>query len=176
MIKLEVEFKSGDGGFSANPLHYVQLDRTDKVAVYQRCNNGKILDHEVFRIKILPKGTQIFKTITEDDQEKYPGASQFGLNAWSTKDKDRAMQIYKELCHESMNKVIDQPEEPSVKVELVASSKEFTTKQFAEENKIDYQDAVAWIKEAIANGSVKFLRTQQMSNRGKPSKIFCKIA
>jgi hypothetical protein len=83
MKTLQKQFESGDGGFSANPLTYRQINRTNTVAMYERSREGKILDYEVFLVKVKKKGTRIFKQILDDDVEHYPSNEQFGKIAWS---------------------------------------------------------------------------------------------
>lgn len=88
MIKLEIQFTSGAGGFASDPLDYKQIIRNDKYAVYERSRNGQVKDYEVFKIKIDPKGKeQKFPNgtikVVEDDTEKYPSNTDFGRSAWS---------------------------------------------------------------------------------------------
>lgn len=164
MITLEKTFVSGDGGFSADPLTYTQLNRTATAAVYERSRNGKVMDYEVFKIKILAKGTKVFQNITEDDQEKYPGASQFGISAWCCISKAIAMARYVELSKD----VVEE------KKELTIPTKEFTVGEFAEQNGMTYANAFLFIKSAAKSGSVKFIREERRNVKGKASKIYAK--
>lgn len=102
MITLEKEFVSGAGGYAQEPLTYKQLFRTENVALYARYRgDGTLKDHEVFKIKVTPKGTEIFKKITEDDIECYPSSNVFGKTAWSYKNYNAALQKYNDLVLES---------------------------------------------------------------------------
>lgn len=83
MIKLKEKFESGDGGFSAAPLFYTQIVRNDKFAVYERSRDGKVKDYETIKVKILKAGTRIFQQVLTEDEERYPGTSEFGRSAWS---------------------------------------------------------------------------------------------
>jgi len=172
MIKLQEKFISGEGGFSADPLTYTQLARTDTTAIYERSRNGKVKDYEVFRIKILPKGTQIFQKITEDDEEKYPATSQFGFSAWSYQNKAAAMLCYDELSKEAVT-AEETSETPS---SVIIPNVEFTVGEFAEKNSLTYANAFVFIKNALTDGSVKFLREERRNVKGKPSKIYAKAA
>ena len=171
MIKLQTTFVSGDGGFGANPLTYTQLARTETIAVYERSRNGKPYDYEVFQIKILKKGTQVFKSIAEDDQEKYPGGSSFGKWAWSIASKERAIEQFEKLC-----KGEDAPEEDedSVKKDLIIPVGEFTTNEFASSNSMEYPKAFVLMKGVIESGLIKFLREERRNAKGKLSKIYIK--
>lgn len=100
MIKLELEFKSGVGGYSQAPRQFKQVARNENFAVYERGYDGKIQGHEVFKIKILKKGTQIFDKIVEEDTERYPGNNDFGRFAWSMTGKfsyEAAMHRFEQL-------------------------------------------------------------------------------
>lgn len=83
MIKLKEKFVSGDGGFSATPLTYTQVIRNNNFAVYERSLDGKVKDYETIHIKILKAGTRIFQQVLTEDEERYPGTSEFGRSAWS---------------------------------------------------------------------------------------------
>lgn len=171
MVKLETTFVSGEGGFSTDPLTYTQLARTETTAIYERSRNGIPKDYEVFRIKILAKGTKVFQTITEDDQEKYPGSSQFGFIAWSFNNRVYAMKRYEELSKQASDAAEGKEE---VKKEMVIPIKEFTVGEFAEQNGMTYANAFVFVKGALEKGSVKFLREERRQAKGKPSKIYTK--
>lgn len=105
MIKLETQFDSGAGGYSATPLTYNQLDRTENVAMYSRSMKDKIRDYEVFKIVVFPKGHRIFKKVLEDDSEQYPSCEKFGRIAWSFENEGAAKIRYKELISEATENV-----------------------------------------------------------------------
>lgn len=172
MIKLQEKFVSGEGGFSSDPLTYTQVARTENTAIYERSRNGKVKDYEVFRIKILPKGTQVFQTVTEDDEEKYPSTSQFGISAWSYQNKRAALFCYEELNKEAAKN--DTPENATSSV--IIPDVEFTVGEFADKNSLSYANAFVFIKSAVADGSVKFVREERRNVKGKPSKIYAKAA
>jgi hypothetical protein len=173
MIKLEEKFVSGVDGFSTDPLTYTQLARTETTAIYERSRNGIAKDFEVFRIKILPKGTKVFQTVTEDDQEKYPGASQFGFNAWTFNNKAYAMQRFEELGKEKSAEAKAEAKEEERKA-LTIPVGDFTVGEFAEKNGMTYANAFIFVKGAVEKGSVKFLREERRAAKGKPSKIYAK--
>lgn len=170
MIKLELTFVSGEGGFSTDPLTYTQLARTDSLAIYERGRDGKAVDFEVFRIKVLPKGTKVFQTVTEDDQEKYPGSSQFGFIAWTFIDRARAFARFEQLKTEA----VDKAEEKEAKKDLTIPVGEFTVGEFAEKNGMTYANAFVFVKGAVEAGSVKFVKEERRQAKGKPSKIYAK--
>lgn len=169
MIKLETTFVSGEGGFSTDPLTYTQLARTENTAIYERSRSGSVKDYEVFRIKILAKGTKIFDAITEDDQEKYPGTSQFGFIAWSFNQRLAAMKRYEQLSKDDADKAAEALEP---KKELLIPVKEFTVGEFAEANGMTYANAFIFVKGALEKGSVKFVREERRQAKGKASKIY----
>jgi hypothetical protein len=178
---LEPVFKSGDGGFSATPLTYRLIKRTDKVAVYSRELNDKIKDYEVFLIKILPKGTQIFQKVTEDDEEKYPSTGQFGRIAWTFSGKfarANALARYENLVKGEeieLEKSNDPEKEevlPKSNLNFNIPTGEFTIQELADFNKTQYCYASVFIRQAP--DKVKLVREERRASRGKPTKIFTK--
>lgn len=170
VIKLQEKFVSGDGGFSSDPLTYTQVVRNENTAIYERSRNGKVKDYEVFHIKILPKGTQIFQTVTKEDEEKYPSTSQFGFSAWSYQTKHAAVVRY-----EKLNKRSD-PAAENTPSSVIIPNVEFTVGEFAKQNSLSYANAFVFIKNAVANNFVKFVREERRNVKGKPSKIFAKVS
>ena len=171
MIILEKEFVSGEGGYSQSPgpLKYVQLDRTDKVAVYQRWYaDGRPKDFEVFKIKILPKGTNVFKVITQDDEEKYPGTSQFGFSAWSFTNEGAARKRFRELCKANDMEASGETEPVAA---MIVPAGRFTTKELAEKNGIAYPEATLWIKENL-DIKIVALGEERRNVKGPMSKVF----
>lgn len=186
MIELEKQFVSGAGGLSTAPRLYTQVKRTAKVAMYHRTieSNGKHEGYEVFMVDVIPKGKvsefpdavnkagktiEGVKKISEDDEEHYPSCGQFGIIAWFVITPERADQLFDELNAEVEAKLNPAPE----KLILVPDT-EFTIGEFAKTNAIDYPHAFLFIKEAVANNSVKFVREERRAARGKPSKIYVK--
>lgn len=195
MIKLQTEFVSGNGGFSQNPLTYKQLKRTETVALYERSFEGKVKDYEVFRIKVLPKGAQIFNAVNPDDLEQYPGASSFGKWAWSISSLKRAEEVFEELTRTPEQIAADEAaEETEEQAEIATTSDapkrrgrvagpkptiiipaiEFTVGELAEQNHVQYPIAFLFVQEAVKGGSVKFIREERRHAKGKASKIYAK--
>ena len=167
MKLLEKTFVSGEGGYSSDPLTYILVDRTKDTAVYQRLQNGKIKDYEVFNIKILAKGTKIFSKIIEEDEERYPATSQFGFSAWSYNNKLAALHRFKELNKD------DVAIEP--KKEYILPNNEFTVTEVADLNKSNYISASNFIKECIAKKKVQFVKEVRRQSKGKLTKVYKKI-
>lgn len=204
MIELEKEFVSGAGGFSDNPLTYTQLKRNEKAAVYMRSRDGKPYDYETFLIKVKPKGTRIFQKVLADDEECYPSCSQFGRIAWSYSNIGMAMLRFHELTHGKVKEEVvegeeDSQDEPTVEAkapkasapapeeneemeakpykgpDLIIPVGEFSTKQLAAHNNVQYPIAFLFRKDAERKGKIKFSRKQKADGRGKPTDIFVAI-
>lgn len=204
MIELQKEFVSGVGGFSDNPLKYTQLKRNEKVAVYMRSQNGKPRDYETFLIKIKKKGTRIFQKILEDDEECYPSCSQFGHIAWSYSNVGMAMLRFHELTHgKDEEEVVEGEEETNDEPTIVSKAPktaapvseenddaevkpykgpdliipvgEFSTRQLAAHNNVQYPTAFLFRKDAERKGKIKFSRKQKAEGRGKPTDIFVSV-
>lgn len=204
MIQLEKKFVSGVGGFSSDPLTYTQIKRNEKVAVYERSRDGKPYDYETFLIKVKPKGFKIFNKVLEDDQECYPSCSQFGRIAWSYGNIGMAMHRFHELTHGKVKEEVvegdEELQEPEVKSDsvvepivkapaiikaddakpykgpdLVIPVGEFSTRQLAAHNNVDYTAAFLFRKELERKGKIKFSRKQKAEGRGKPTDIFVTV-
>jgi len=202
MIKLRETFESGDGGFAANPLTYTQIKRNDIAAVYMRSRDGKPYDYETFLIKFDKKGkVTTFPNgtvkVTDDDTEKYPSSSQFGRIAWSYTTLGLAMHKFHELTHGQSVEVeisgnepeeIAQPIQPAdprpVQTDdakpykgpsLLIPVGEFSTKELAAHNNVQYPIAFLFRKEMERTGKIKFARQRKADGRGKPTDIFVSI-
>lgn len=175
MIKLEEQFNDGSGGFSAEPLVYKQIKRTEKVALYQRSRqSGKVLDYEVFYIHVDAKGKVIkfpngTVKVFEDDTENYTSSGKFGKTAWSCSTLESATKRFDACVKESLI-----PDDAIETVDLIIPAIEFTTGEFATQNNVPYHTAVQFIKANMEMGKIKFLREEHKQAKGKPSKIYAK--
>jgi len=192
MIKLETEFVSSAGGFGSNPLAYKQLKRTDTVAIYERSHeDGRVLDFEVFIIKIDPKGkVSTFPNgtikILEDDTEHYPTICQWGHIAWSSPTLEEALKRFENIVN-PITVFVSQPKhiKPPTKKEnhnmhtnnetISIPDGEFSTKELMAANSTTYPNAVVLIKVAIAKGTIKFVREERRSIKGPLTKLYVKL-
>ena len=178
MISLETNFTSGVGGFSTEPLTYNQIARGGLVAVYERSRNGKVKDYETIRIKIVPRGTSIFNAPPSvDDAEMYPSTGQFGKFAFSfhgITGKESALSKMKELLQETAAD-LEETEHPTEKVGIVIPDKEFTVGELAELAGTNYVTAFNFVKSAVGENKIKFLRSERRNARGKESNIYGKV-
>lgn len=204
MIELEKEFVSGVGGFKSTPLTYTQLVRNEKVAVYQRSRDGKVYDYETIVIRVKPKGTRIFQTVLEEDEEFYPSCGQWGKFAWSYTNSGLARIKFLELTQGKSEEEVAEDEsqdEPTVEAKAPKAPKaytppennedteikpykgpaliipvgEFSTKELAAQNNVQYPIAFLFRKDAERKGKIKFSRKQKADGRGKPTDIFVAI-
>lgn len=199
MITLETEFFSGSGGFTP-PLKYTQLQRNGIYAMYQRFTpEGVKKDIEVIVTNTVPKGTvQKFPggviKVTEDDAEHYATTSLWGKRGWSfhgVRALEGATAKFNELVNEVVP-IIEPTEDvagevapitsngrrgraPKARVALNIPVGEFSTKNLAEFNQVEYADAVFFINEQLAANSVRFVKEERRTAKGKPSKIFAKV-
>jgi len=184
MITLETEFKSGEGGFSTDPLTYKQIRRDGNFALYERSREGKPYDYELILITVVPKGTvQKFPNgvtkVIEDDTEHYPSTGAFGKKAWALGfNRVDAERYFDERLAKRDLVVADEPEGETIieeKTPVPVSVKvdgEFSTKEYAEKNKMDYPIAYLAIKAGLADGTIKFVREERRNVKGKPTKLF----
>ena len=172
MIKLEKAFKWGGDGNAVNPHFFQQVKRNDVAAIYKRTieATGHFVGYEVFQVKVLPKGTQIYQKVLEDDMEKYPGTSAFGrANAWFCINMERATNYFEQITREVIANAA-----PAVVHELAIPSGEFTIQEFADANSKAYPQAFVMLKEQIAKGAVKFSRAERRNARGKATNLYVK--
>jgi len=168
MIELEKTFKSGEGGFSTNPLTYTQIARKDGVAVYSRANGEKVKDYEVIVIRIIPKGTAIFQGPPSlDDEEKYAVTSSWGRCAWSFPSKYSALLKMEEVCTKKLNITVEAEE-------ILIPVGEFVVNDVVTLNEIEYITASNFVKAQVANGSVIFVKEERRNLKGKPSRVYRK--
>jgi hypothetical protein len=190
MIQLPTEKKWSGDGWGADPRLMFQVKRSEKNAIYRvtSLKEGTTTCYEVFKIRISPKGTQIFDKVTEDDEEKYPTAEQFGRIAWAVNTQERAEEIF-DMLEQGINP--DAPEE----VEEVKEKKipplpknfdpqtiqfpvgPFTKKELAEHNKVVYGTAHAFV-ENFLNQRVIFVgkKAKGEKQKGKIAALYEKIS
>lgn len=182
MITLQTEFVSGEGGFSSNPLTYRQVKRTNDVAMYARHRAGNVSDFEIFKIKVVPKGTVIFQTTLEDDTEHYPNSSEFGRIAWTSNNLIAALNMFDKLVSgqdttssmESAQQLEPTPKPLGKVADLKIPDVPFSTQELAGFNNVQYPVAHTFIKYGLQEGKIKFLRNEHRNAKGKGTNIFGK--
>jgi hypothetical protein len=195
MIELPTEKKWGGDGWGQDPRLLLQVKRTPKTALYRVTSfkTGTTTGYEVFRIGVIPKGTVIFDTVTEDDKERYPTAEDFGFSAWNTASLGEAEDIFDHLekgedAHGNTPKfkvVKTDSGEPTpepvkrqhyVGIGLSIPSGEFSVDELATSNKVHYAKAYLFVRDGQTNGTIKFVKKEHRNGSRKPTKIFAKSA
>lgn len=193
----EVKIWTGDGLGQQYAVTLTQLKRTPTVALYQRTQkNDAPQGYEVFMVKVVEAGTPLpGGGVVEESYEQYPTANRFGKTAWAPLSLRHAEKIYENLvkglkpCNVDEETDEDEtPETPTVprvpgqrgrvkgeRPQLTVPVMEFTVKELAEANKVDYPVAFTFIKEAIEGKTIKFVRSERRATRGKESNIYAKI-
>lgn len=185
---------TGDGRGQSDAVTHKQIKRTDKVALYSVTNKrGQLAGYEVFMVTIVEAGTPLpGGGQVEESYERYPSANQFGRIAWAPSSLAQAEKIYAgllegkkpcELTTEDNSKDCDEDtnDEPKAKREkkplptLTIPVMEFTIKELAEQNKVEYPIAFQTVKLWETENKVKFVREERRAAKGKPSKIFAKV-
>lgn len=193
MKTLETQFVSGEGGYSAEPLTYKQIARKQNFAVYERSRNNIVKDYETIIIKTLKAGTQIFKQILAEDEERYPSTSQWGHYAWSFNNRQAALNKLNQLFQ---NK--NTPVEPKTTIQALTPTIKkskgrpktqrpnlvfpthqdgFTMKQLLAINS-QWTQPLAYIeiKKLSTTGSIiEIKRTKSSSGRGRAAITYQKI-
>lgn len=196
MIELPTEKKWSGDGWNTDPRLMFQVKRSPKNAIYRVTSfkTGKTTGYEVFKIRITPKGTQVFDKVTEDDEEKYPTAEQFGKTAWATDQLDRAEYIFNRL-EQGMSpydeEIVESEESaPVVKAEPAPEKKrqhyvgvdltfppgEFSVDELANHNQVQYAKAYLFLRDGEEKGLVRFVKKEHRNGSRKPTKIFAKVS
>ena len=86
--------------FKKNSYRYSQVARTDKAAIYQVRDGGRLVGHEVIRVRVRKSNPNWFKADcppTEVISEVYPSNEDFGKYGWFYKEAPNAGKKYGEL-------------------------------------------------------------------------------
>lgn len=185
---------TGDGRGQSDAVTHRQLKRTPKVALYEVTNKrGVVAGYEVFMVTIVEAGTPLpGGGKVEESYERYPSANQFGRIAWAPSSLGQAERIYAGLLEGKKPCDLEVPsntsaepditnDEPKAKREkkvmptLTIPVMEFTIKELAEQNKVEYPIAFQTVKVWETEHKVKFLREERRNVKGKPSKVYGKV-
>ena len=82
-----------------NGFTYHLIDRSDRFAIYEQSDKGKVFGYEVFKIKI--QRERVFDGRFFPRKEKFPANEDFGKTAWSISDIERAFSKYHQLISEN---------------------------------------------------------------------------
>jgi len=121
--------------------------------------------------------------------ESYPGNEQWGTKGWTYTTLYDAELRYERLLgrlaaetssplKEGVPTPVEHKRRPRGEpLTLTIPVGEFSTKELAETNKVDYPSAFLWLKAALGESSpaIKFLREERRNAKGKPSKIYGKV-
>lgn len=165
--------------------------------IYKRVlPDGRIFGFEVFVPSVKKAGTYPLpngKSISyEEDFEEYPGAAKFGRSAWACITEERARVRLADLVKALPVALVESPEEEKESVTAPVSNGrgrprgerpvlsmpegEFSCKELAEKNGVEYVTAFVFLKEAEEAGTVKRTRTERRAARGKPTQLFEKLS
>ena len=210
MKQIEVEFKTNANGTGMQFFRQIKKGFTPKgkaVYIYERIHaigdkEGETFGFEVIAPSIKKAGTYSLpggKSITyAEDFEEYPGASKFGISAWSYPAYQdggarwKFEQLTKELIEieeiEETNNMIendnvDTNEVPSNVTKsrgrpkndrplLSIPSGEFSTTELCKLNNTDYSVAAVFLRDCEAAGTVKRTRTERRNAKGKETQLF----
>jgi hypothetical protein len=187
---------SGDG-FGANPVTLNQIKRNEIVAIYQQSHNEIVGGFEVFRIKIRCKGESLPGGDVEmEDREVYPSANSFGKSAYFCFTLAAAEKRFGEMMGQTIapeplivgavaiaKSLAPNPSESTTKhrgrprierPRLMIPTGEFSMKDMAELNKVEYITVQSFLKENAE--LVKFAREERRSARGPMTKLFTKTS
>jgi hypothetical protein len=190
----------GLGQSAAVTLHQLKrtpLDAPYPAALYERIQkNGVRQGYEVFIIKTIKKDTPLPNGSTvEESYERYPTDSHFGKTAWAPDSLERAEEIYENLvkglhpCDKlndpDKNELTDTKEGSVTTIHTKREQKnlpslklpdgEFSTKDLAEKNGVEYAVAHLFLKTSLDSHTVKFCREERRNAKGKLTKLYAKV-
>lgn len=196
MIELPTQKKWTGEGWASNTRLLTQIKRSLHNAIYRVSDHktGKATGFEVFKIRILPKGTRIFDTVTTDDEEKYPTGEQFGHTAWYAASQSQAEKIFdtleaeKHLGESTVNPSECVSPEPKTNsdtavhkncslkgISIKLPNGEFKMQDVAELNNMGKANVYVIVQEFIASGKVR--ETRRVSQgRGRPTVMYQEVS
>jgi len=171
-------------------------DAPHPAALYERYKkNGVLKGYEVFIVKIVRAGTpQLGGGVVAEDYEVYPRFRSFGKTAWQPDSLATAEMYYENLIAgkrprdvateiEDADDADDEGQTvPVVHVtkvqkpvaELTLPNGEFSTKELAAQNGVDYSIAYLFLKGALQASTVKPTRAERRASRGKATQLYVK--
>lgn len=81
--------------FTENQFHFQQVFREKNTAIYERWKPGSFHHFELIRIKIRPE--ELIYNVTYPERECYPSSEEWGKNAWTITDLEKALTRAKDL-------------------------------------------------------------------------------
>lgn len=194
MIELLKEKKWSGDGWGVEQRILTQVRRSTKTALYsvKGLKDETITGYEVFKIKVILKGNDCFGVVSTDDEEKYPTGEQFGKIAWSVANLAIANKHFDKLeagQHPHDDVVTAEDDDADVENEPIAPSShkgrpkanrppllfpvgEFSVKELAEFNKVEYPIAFLFLKEQKSLGKIEFVRDERRAAKGKTTTIY----
>ena len=185
---------TGDGYGDSQARIFTQLKRTEKVALYKRTveSTGHDDGYEVFLIKMRHKGDKLpGGMVEEEDREVYPSAGSFGKSAWNPSSLREAEFRYNQLTGAAVPVVEEDEEEtpvgepvgetepkhrgrpkaPPIVLQTIPDG-EWSVKELAELNKVQYVTAYQFIKQ----NETLFVptRTERRAAKGKETQLYKK--
>jgi hypothetical protein len=206
MKVIEKDFESNANQLGTQHFHQIKSGVNPKgktVYLYQRTrSNGRTFGFEVFIPGVTKAGTsQTFPNGTvqtfDEDTENYAGKSAFGRSAYFCVNMERAEMRFNELMGIDAAVESTPPMGDGVEIEettplsphrgrgrprngprpsLLIPVGEFSVREMAESNQVEYITASNFLKELLTAASVKFIREERRSERGPMTKIFAKTS
>jgi len=169
-------FKQLESGIAANGK---------TIYIYSRTYNdghrmGNIFSYETIIAVVkpageftLPNGTTL---IHEDDYEEYATTSTFGRLGWEFPSLKGAKNKFDELVAGKTTENIPAGPVKTKKTKktlpsLTYPTMEFSTKEIASLNNLDYPTTYQSMMKDVADGKIKFLRSKSLG-KGKPTKMY----
>lgn len=162
--------------FDHKGFHYRLIERRGDLAIFEQ---SKIVAYEVVEIQKRDAWEIAGNSIPA--HEAIPSSEQWGTKGFTCIDLDAAKnrlgrmergEIRPELPDEEPESVVNYTKPNK---ELILPVGEFTVGELAAKNGVLYPIAFAFVKCAVGEKKVKFLREERKGNARRPSKIYSKV-
>lgn len=185
---LMITYKPLETEFMADGFRHTQIKREGDFAIFHKVGikgvkHPKSFDAGFETVIITRHDGYEIGGVKVEPAECYSSSSTWGVKGWTYKTLYSAQCKFDIITGKTQPVAITSENETSEPVSVKPSKidstlyvfpLEFSTKDFAEANKIEYSDAFLFIKESVNNNTIKFLREERRAAKGKLSKIFAK--
>lgn len=190
-------YKKLDSEFTKTGFRYKQVWRENDVAIFHKADiSGSIPRDAGFEVVIVTQhnGYEIGGN-TIEPSEVYPGSERWGILGWTYTNFLQAETRFNKVKNpenRAQNIEIDMVDTPPVfssepksgnrrgrkpleKPEIVIPEGEFSVKELAEANHVQYVIAYMFVKENVAKGLLKTTQEVRRAARGPMTQLFSKV-
>ena len=189
-----INYKPIETAFTKNGFQFSQIKRDGDIAVFHKAAIKGPLHPVAFdagfeTVVITRHDGYEIAGVKMEPAEQYPGNEMWGTRGWTFKTLLEASNKFDRLHGVPVAEVVSvsnvevtpavtgghRGRTRGVRPTLTIPGSDFSVKDLAEANKVEYPVAFLFVKEAEEGGTIKFLRTERRAAKGKESKIYSKV-